>query len=113
MSELPSPNAIIRRLVELSLLLDKATTEVDQLDDAAVQAKGANRVAYARAFLNATGPMDVRKETAVVETEEQWFAYEVAEQKVRACKERIRTLREQIEIARSLSAALRSEWAAS
>lgn len=112
MTDLPSPNAIVRRLVELSLLLDKATEEVDRLDDAAVQLKGANRVAYAKAFLNAVGPMDVRRETAILESQSEWFAFEMADQKVRACKERIRTLREQIEIARSLSAALRSEWAA-
>lgn len=113
MTELPSPIAVIRRLVELSLLLDKATEEVDVLDDNAVQLKGAHRVAYARAFLDASGPMDVRTQTAISETSEEWFRFEVADQKVRACKERIRTLREQIEIARSLSAALRSEWAAS
>ena len=41
------------------------------------------------------------------------FAFEIADQKTRACKERIRTLRDQLEIARSLGASLRSEWAAS
>jgi outer membrane protein TolC len=56
--------------------------------------------------------MDMRTQTAIALTGDAWFEYELAEQQVRACKERVRTLRDQLEIARSLSAALRSEWAA-
>lgn len=109
----PSPEALVRRLVQISLLLDKAQRDAELLDEEAVRAKSKHRVGYARAFLDATGAMDMRTQTAVALTADLWFEYELADQKLRACKERIRTLRDQLEIARSLSAALRSEWGAS
>lgn len=108
----PSPQSIVKRLIELSHLLDKATNDIEVLDDKAVHAKGKHRVAYARAFLEAKGPVDARTQQAIAACEDEWFEWQIAEQQVRAVKERIFTLREQIEIARSLSAALRSEWAA-
>jgi hypothetical protein len=37
---------------------------------------------------------------------------EIAEQQVRACRERIRTIRDQIEVGRSLNSAIKSEWSA-
>lgn len=110
-----SSQALVRRFIELSHLLDKVSGpggELDQLDEAAVVAKGAHRVAYAKAFLNAHGPMDMRTQLAISETENEWFAFELADQKLRACKERLRTLRDQLDIARSLSAAMRAEWQA-
>lgn len=108
----PSPEALVRRLVQLSFLMDKAQRDLEVLDDQAVRAKAKHRVAYARAFLDSTGAMDMRTQTAVALTGDDWFEWELAEHKLRACKERVRTLRDQLEIARSLSAALRSEWAA-
>lgn len=113
MTVIPSAEALIKRLVELSLLLDKATADLEQLDEMAVIAKSKHRVAYARAFLDSSGAMDMRTQTAIALSADAWFEYELADQQVRACKERVRTLRDQLEIARSLSAALRSEWAAS
>lgn len=107
-----SSQALVKRFIELSHLLDKATTECDQLDEAAVTAKGAHRVAYARSFLKAQGPMDMRTQIAISETADEWFAFELADQQLRACKERVRTLRDQLDIARSLSAAMRAEWQA-
>lgn len=107
-----SSQALVRRFIELSHLLDKATDELDQLDEAAVVAKRDHRVGYARAFLATQGPMDMRTQTAISLTADEWFAWELADQKLRACKERVRTLRDQLDIARSLSAALRSEWQA-
>lgn len=94
-------------------MLDRATEEVDRLDDAAVRAKGRHRVCYAKAFLDSTGPMDSRHQQAILQCEVPWFEFELADQKVRACKERIRTIRDQIDLHRSLGAAVRSEWAAS
>jgi hypothetical protein len=108
----PSPDAIVRRLIELSRMLDQAMDAADQLDDEAVQARSAHRVAAARAFLEATGPMDMRREIAVVKTEDLRFIAEAADQKLRSARERIRVLRDQLDIARSMSAALRSEWGA-
>ena len=107
-----TPQSVVHNLARLSLLLDKATAEIAVLDEDAVRAKGAYQVAYARSFLSGAGSVDARKQAAVLECAELWLAYEIGEAKTRACKERIRTLRDQIEIGRSLNAAVRSEWTA-
>lgn len=109
----PSPNSVVHQLVRLSELLDNATDEIEKLDEAAVRAKGAYQVAFARAFIDAKGAMDLRKQLAVIEVADQWLEHELAAAKTRACKERIHTLRDQIEIGRSLGASVRAEWAAS
>jgi hypothetical protein len=107
-----SPNSIASRLIELSKLLDAATKEIEELDEAAVRAKGAYQVAFARAFIEAGGAMDMRKQLAIRDVNDKWLDFELADAKVRACKERIRTLNQQIDIGRSLGAAARSEWSA-
>lgn len=108
----PTPNEVVLRLSELSRLLGAATTEIAQLDEDAVKARGAYEVAYARAFLTCEGAMDVRKQQAVLDVASVKLTAEIAEQKVRACRERIRTLRDQLEIGRSIGAAIRTELAA-
>lgn len=108
----PTTHSVISRLSELSRLLDAATDEIARLDEEAVRAKAAYEVAYARAFLSAEGSIDVRKQTAVLEVRDVRLAKEIAEQQVRACQERIRTLRSQLEVGRSLNAAVRTEWTA-
>ncbi|AHH98217.1 hypothetical protein KALB_4855 [Kutzneria albida DSM 43870] len=93
-------------------MLDEATNEYAELDEAWVRAKAAHRVAYARSFLTTEGSVGFREQTAVLKVEDEWFAMEIADQKVRACKERIRTIRDQIEVGRSLSSAIKAEFAA-
>lgn len=112
MTDRLSPNSIAARLLELSRLLDDATDEIAELDDTAVRAKGAYQVAHARAFIDAQGAMDMRKQLAIKDVADEWLEFELADAKVRACKERIRTLHQQIDIGRSLGAAARSEWSA-
>lgn len=109
---LPTPNEVVHQLVDLAAYLDAATRELAELDEKAVRAKVRHEVAYARAFLNAEGAADTRKQTAVEVVKVEKWDLELAEAKVRACKERLRTLRDQVDIRRSMGAALRSEWAA-
>lgn len=109
----PTTHQVIKRLSDLSRMLDAATVEVAELDEAAVLAKAAFEVGFARAFIGAEGSMDFRKQTAVLGTADQKLTAELAEQKVRACRERIRTIRDQIEVGRSLNSAVKAEWAAS
>ncbi len=108
----PNQLEIVKRLSELSRLLDAATVEVAELDEAAVVAKQSHEVAYARAFLAADGPVDARKALATVSVFDDALAMELAAAKHRACRERIRTLGVQIEVGRTLSAATRSQFAA-
>lgn len=109
----PTTNQVVHQLVELSRLLHVATVEIAELDEAAVLAKAGFEVAFARAFLSSEGAMDIRKQQAVLDTADQKLGMELAEQKVRACRERIRTIRDQIEVGRSLNSAVKAEWAAS
>lgn len=109
----PTVNSVVHQLVELADLLDKATGEIAVLDEAAVKAQAAYEVTFARSFLGSDGAMDIRKQRAVLESSNTKFAAEVAAQKVRACRERIRTIRDQIEIARSLNSAIKAEFSAS
>lgn len=108
----PTQNDVVLRLASLSRMLDAATTEIAELDEAAVRAKSRYQVAFARAFLGETGSVDHRKQSAVLACEKEWLDAEIGEQKVRACKERIRTIRDQIEVGRSLNSAVKAEWAA-
>lgn len=112
MTDTPTVNDVVRRLAELSRMLDAATDEIARLDENAVRAKGRYQVAFARKFLSETGSVDTRKQSAVVACEQVWLDAEIAEQQVRACRERIRTIRDQIEVGRSLNSAIKAEWAA-
>lgn len=108
----PGPPDLIRiaaRLSALSLELDRQTTDAEQLDLAAVTARHDYEITYARAFLSSTGSVDARKHHAVIETDQVKLAAEIAEQRLRACKARIATLKVQVDTGRSLSAALRAE----
>ena len=108
----PTQNEIVMRLAELSRLLDRATEEIAQLDEAAVRAKQAQEVAWARAYLNAEGPVDARKAQAVITTEPTALTAELTSAQHRACRERIRTIGIQIDTGRTLSAAVRNQFTA-
>lgn len=110
----PTPNSVVFRLVELSRFLDLADAECDQRRDEWVHAKQAYEVGYARAFLTSDKTSDMkRKYDAVLQTADLKLAMEIAEALLKSCQSRIATLKEQIEIGRSLGAAARAEWAAS
>jgi len=106
----PNQEVTLEHLAKLSRLLDAATTEVAELDEAAVRAKQAHEVASARTYLTAEGPVDARKAQAVVSCADLALAAELAAAKHRACRERIRTLGVQIDVGRSLSAAQRNQF---
>ena len=109
---IPSQTDIVLRLAELSRLLDAATVEVAVLDEEAVRAKQAHEVAAARAYLTAEGSIEARKAEAVLVTANECLEAELCAAKVRACRERIRTLGAQLDVGRTLSAAIRSQFQA-
>ena len=108
----PEQMRVIQRLGEVSRLLDAATEDLAQLDEDAVIAKQHFEVEYARAFLQAEGPVDVRKHLATVQTSDARLTYELCYAKHRACKERMNTLRNQLSTGQTVSAALRHQFAA-
>lgn len=108
----PTTNQVVALLGLLSRRLEEKTREIASLDEEWVNAKRVFKREYARIFLTTTGSMDVRKQTAVLETDELDFASELAEAKVRAAREAIRTLRDRLDVGRSLGAAARAEFQA-
>ncbi len=109
---LPTPSEVALTLMDTSRRLDQLTQEIRELDEQYVGAKSAYEQAYARAFLTAEGAMDVRKQKAVLEVAELKFEMELAESRVRSTRSALQTLRDRIEVGRSLGAAVRSELAA-
>lgn len=107
---LPNQIDVIKRLSELSRMLDAATEEIARLDHDATTKKAAYERSYAEAFLSSVGSMDLRKYEAVAKCGDAKLDMEIAEQLVRACKERINTLRSQISIGQSVSAAIRQQF---
>lgn len=109
---LPNQQEVVKRLMELSRLLDQATDEIAKLDHDFTVKKAAYEKAFAYAFLTSEGSMDLRKYMATDKCKDEKFDMEIADQLVRACKERINTLRAQISIGQSLSAAIRQQFSA-
>jgi hypothetical protein len=105
-----TPHTVVRTLSQIGLDLDAKADEVEQLDSDWVRLKAAYRSAYARAFMDAAGSVDVRKYTAEIDTADLLLEAELAEQVLRAAKEALRVLRDRLEIGRSLGAVLRMEW---
>jgi hypothetical protein len=106
-----TPNQIALRLSQLSRDLDTQSSQIEALDVAAVQARHAYELAFARAFLDPEnqGSVDVRKQLAVLATADEKLTAETAEAVLRAARTRIGTLKTQIETGRSLNALMRAE----
>ncbi|MDN5687084.1 MAG: hypothetical protein L0G94_10495 [Brachybacterium sp.] len=107
-----STTDIVHELSRIGRELDDLSHRIDQLDQAAVLAWSAHRKAYATAYIDGQGSIEDRKQHAVLEVEEQRVSAESADQVLRAARERIRVLRDRLEIGRSISAARRAEFAA-
>lgn len=107
-----STTDIVTELSRIGRELDRLSHQIDSLDESCVVAWSEHRKAYARAYINGTGSIEDRKQHAVLEVEELRVAAEAADQLLRAARERIRVLRDRLEIGRSISAARRAEFAA-
>lgn len=104
-----TPLEIAKRLIVLNRHMYAKVNELNVLGEKAAQAKKDAKVAYARAFLSAEGPMDVRKQEAELAAAEAKFAADAAEQEVSACKEALKAMHAAIDVGRSLSATSRDE----
>lgn len=103
---------IVLELSRIGRELDELSHEIARLDHVCVTTRSEYRKAYAREFLDSAGSVDVRKQSAVLAVEDTLLTAEIADQVHRAARERIRVLRDRLEIGRSISAARRSEFAA-
>lgn len=107
----PSPNDIARWLGELTRQLDAKVREYANLSDEAAAARRDAEVAFARAFLQAEGAMDARRQVAMLQAADKRFGADIAERKVASCKEAIRALHLKIDVGRTASANVRAELA--
>jgi chromatin segregation and condensation protein Rec8/ScpA/Scc1 (kleisin family) len=104
-----SPNQVAAHLAELARDLDTTVSQLKEADRDATEKRAAADLANSRAFLEATGAMDLRKHQAVVSTAQQRLDADVAEALVRHLRRRLDALRVRIDVGRSYGAALRAE----
>lgn len=105
-------NDIVVELSKIGRELDDLSHEIARLDRACVLARSEYRKAYARRWLALEGSVELRKQQATLDAEAVLLEAEIADQLHRAARERIRVLRDRLEIGRSIGAARRSEFAA-
>jgi len=105
-----TPADIIATLSRISKDIDEATDSIATFDEKAVRARQQYKVAYARAFLQAEGSMDIRKYTSDLECAQLLLDSELADQQHRAAVSAIRALRDRLEVGRSLGPLVRLEW---
>lgn len=106
----PTPMDVARYLGAYSRALDEATAEAKRLGQEYAEARGAYRAAYATAYLSdQVGTVKDRERRADLATAVEFLAVEVAEQKLKAARERIDTLKTQISTGQSIGAAIRAE----
>jgi len=105
-----STNDLIKKMNELWRFLDEAVYDVEQLDEDFVMKKIEYEKRYARTFLSLDGSMELRKQQAILDTADSRLDMEIAEVRLRACKERIRKLGAQLDIVRSMNAAQQRQF---
>jgi len=88
----------------LNSLLEHATQLMAKRVRERAECRVRHKVAYARAYLGASGAVEERKQTAVLTVENELRALEVAEAVTDAAQEAGRNLREQLQGLRSINA---------
>ncbi|MFG2001756.1 hypothetical protein ACGFNU_21655 [Spirillospora sp. NPDC048911] len=104
-----TPNEIAKRLIVLGRQLYAKVAELRDLGEVVSNARKDAKVAYAKAFLEATGPMDVRRQEAELAAADARLTLDIAEQELSACKEALKAIHAMIDVGRSLSATTRDE----
>lgn len=102
--------AIVSELSAIGRELDRLSHEAKQQDEAVVRAYSEHRKAYAEAFTTGTGSVKDREQAAILKVEDLRLEAELADQVLRAMKERVKVLRDRLEIGRSINAAVRTQF---
>jgi hypothetical protein len=98
------------RLAALAARIEKGVQIVHDLDEKAARLRREFDHAYALAFINAEGSMDVRKYLALANTIAEREAAEDAEVALRHGKQLLTAVRDEIDIVRSLNASVRASY---
>ena len=104
-----TPVEVVRNLSRLTEELRNLTAALRAAEtDAAVKRHAAD-MTESRAFLAATGPMDIRKHTARVAADDNEGVALVAEALVRVLRQEIRAVETRIDVGRTYGATVRAE----
>lgn len=98
-------------LSELSRELSPAVNELRRLDEIRVHAEGDFKSAFARAFREATGSVEDRKQQAWLEADGLWRTWSLAESAVKMQQAHIKALHARVDVGRSVFSAQRAEMA--
>lgn len=104
-----TPADAARVLWQIDRDLDENTKELVRMRLDLPKLSKSARLAYARAFLSAVGSIEVRKQEAILASDEAKFALETHEQMIEARKDSLKTLRDRSEIGRALNSNLKEE----
>ena len=104
-----TPNQISSFLINLGRQLDVLVQEYRNLGDAVADAKRTAELTYARAYMNAAGPVEERRQASIEASADERYDAELAERKLAGCREAIRAVHARIEVGRTLSATTRDE----
>ncbi len=113
MVEIPSPHAIVSRLVHLSRALDDAQHRAEAAAEHSLDTKLALMRAEATAHPETSGTVDERRHELFLLTETEYGNYERAKTAEWIVKEQLKELRDQVGITQSIGATMRAEFAAS
>lgn len=108
-SNLSTLNEVNAELIRLADALEHVTGQLIQVDTKATQARAKADYAETRAFLDAEGAMDLRKQIAKAAAKDDDWAARTAEAEVRHARAKIADLKERIETVRSIGANLKAE----
>lgn len=100
---------VVKQLGQLSRDLDKAVDDLATLELTSVDAEGDYKLAYSRAFREAAGSVEDRKQQATEATDEKWRVYGKAAAAVRIQREHIKALHARIDVGRTLQSTAKAE----
>lgn len=104
-----TPMAAVSEMVGLTEELRTTTRAYRQAESDASRKRSAASLSESRAFLNASGAMELRKHLARVEAATAIGEADVAEALVRVLKQEIRTIEQCIDCARTTASTIRAE----
>jgi hypothetical protein len=106
-----TPHDVAMALASLGRDLDAAVRTLNTADKDAVGRREDYTMAHSKAFLVATGAMDLRKHQAIVDSHAERLAAETAEQIVMGIRRQIDSIKVRVDIGRSVNSALKTELA--
>lgn len=104
-----NPHVIAEQLLRLSTDLDNAIKTLGDLEATAVDAEGEFKVKYSRAFRNATGSVEDRKQFAIEECATEWHTWGLAASAARLQRDHLKALHTRIDVGRTLASNVRAE----